>query len=170
MTFNVKIKAKVLLLFCQPLFKQNFVHGLYSLSIMSFLSLVSWIIPLRKLICINKLRFVTKNLFYKSEIHRKILSFSRRPKFDIDRHNRVKWFYRVSHRKRFIHIPWYAVFAVPNDRKSSIDAKYDERTIYTKYDAVYGTGNFGIILNNTGGPQIVQISRTQGIVLLRKSY
>ena len=104
-------------------------------------------IPIRKLICINKMRFVTDNLLYELEIHRKSSPFYSRPKFDIDWLNRDKRFSRISHRKRFIHIPWYAVFAVPNDRKSSIDAKYDERTIYTKYDAVYGTGNFGIILN-----------------------
>ena len=108
------------------------------------------------MICINKLRFVTDNLLYELEIHRKSSPFSSRPKFDIDWLNRDKRFSRISHRKRFIHIPWYAVFAVPNDRKSSIDAKYDERTIYTKYDAVYGTGNFGIIFNNMYRSDIVR--------------
>ena len=78
-TFDVKIKVKALFQFCLPLFMQNFVHILNSRWIMSFLSLVSWIIPLRKLICIDKLGFVTDNLFYKLEIHRKFSLFPGAP-------------------------------------------------------------------------------------------
>ena len=78
-TFDVKIKVKALFQFCLPLFMQNFVHILNSRWIMSFLRLVSWIIPLRKLICIDKLGFVTDNLFYKLEIHRKFSLFPGAP-------------------------------------------------------------------------------------------